>query len=108
MYQLKHLWRGLDGVLWSDPKKCKRFQNTAIDWNKLDFFTTHKFYRAYLYYNPYTVKKTVALPVNGSSDIFNVLTGKYIARNASKEISFDIGPDDVVSLVIAPAKSKLR
>jgi hypothetical protein len=97
-------WTGFFGAILKNTNVSRILQ---IDLNKLDFFTTHKFYPAYLYYNPYTVKKTVALPLNGSSDIFNVLTGKYIARNVSKEISFDIGPDDVVSLVIAPAKSKL-
>jgi hypothetical protein len=73
----------------------------------LDFFTNHKPYPTYLYYNPYTSKKTVSLALRVPSDVFNILTGEYIAKNVSTELRFEIDADDVVSLVIAPARSKL-
>jgi hypothetical protein len=78
-----------------------------IDLNKLDFFKNNPFYPTYLYYNPYDTKKAVQIRLSAPSDIFNVLTGKYIDKNVSKKISFNIGADDVVSLVVVPAKSEL-
>jgi hypothetical protein len=98
-------WTGFFGAILKNTSVSRILQ---IDLNKLDFFATHKPYPSYLYYNPYNVKKSVALTLSGPSDVFNVLTGKYMARNVSKKISFDVPADDVVSLVIAPAKSELR
>lgn len=97
-------WTGFFGAILKNTNVSRILQ---IDLNKLDFFSDRQAYPAYLYYNPYDSKKSIVLTLTNPSDVFNVLTGKFIAKDVSTEVSFQIAADDVVSLVIVPAKSKL-
>lgn len=98
-------WAGFFGAILKNTNVSKILQ---IDLNKLDFFKNSFFYPTYLYYNPYDSGKSVMIDLEAPSDLYNVLTGKYIARNVSGKKFFDIDADDVVSLVVAPAKSKVK
>lgn len=97
-------WAGFFGAILKNTNVSGILQ---IDLNKLDFFQQASL-PTYLYYNPYDAKKSVQIHVDKPSDLFNVLTGKYIAKKVSGNKSFSIGADDVVSLVVVPAGSKLR
>lgn len=97
-------WAGFFGAILKNTNVSGIQQ---IDLNKLDFFRSDAF-PAYLYYNPYETTKSVQINLDESSDLFNVLTGKYLAKNVSGKKSFKVGADDVVSLVVVPAGSKLQ
>ncbi len=96
-------WAGFFGAILKSTNVPKILQ---IDLNKLDFFSDST-YPSYLYYNPYTVKKSVQINLRAKSDLFNVLTGKYVARNVSGNYSVKMKADEVMSLVVAPAKSRV-
>jgi len=77
-----------------------------IDVNKLDFFKETS-YPTYLYYNPYFSDKSVQITLSSASDLFNSVTGEYIARNVSGTTAITIPADSAVVLVVAPADSTL-
>jgi hypothetical protein len=74
--------------------------------NKLDFFQ-HNVYPAYLYYNPYASAKSVYIDLPAASDVYDVITGKYFARNVSGKQKISIAADGVASIIVIPAHSKL-
>jgi hypothetical protein len=73
----------------------------------LDFFKSDSSYPTYLYYNPYKTDTSVQISLSNRSDLFNPLTGNYIAKNVSGVYSFNVVADDVSILVVGPAKSKV-
>jgi hypothetical protein len=97
-------WAGFFGAILKNTNVPKILQ---IDLNKLDFFKSNPAFPTYLYYNPYTTEKKVQIDLSAKSDLFNVLTGTYIARNVSGKQYITISADDAVSLVVVPARSKL-
>jgi len=97
-------WSGFFGAILNNTNVSRILQ---IDLNKLDFFKSDS-YPTYLYYNPYNRDTTVQIDLSNSCDVFNSLTGKYIARNISGTFSFHIAADDVSVLVLAPVKSKVE
>jgi hypothetical protein len=97
-------WSGFFGAILNNTNVSCILQ---IDLNKLDFFKSNSAYPTYLYYNPYKRDTSVQINLSNSSDIFNSLTGKYIAKNVSGNYAFNIAADDVLLLVVAPANSKL-
>ncbi len=97
-------WAGFFGAILKNTNVSKILQ---IDLNKLDFFKEAPAYPTYLYYNPYSEAKLIQIHLDSRSDLFNVLTGKYVARNVAGTRSFSVGADDVAVIVVAPAKSRL-
>lgn len=98
-------WAGFFGAILKNSNVPKILQ---IDLNKLDFFKNESFYPNYLYYNPYESKKSVTIELDDPSDLYDIIKGKYISRNVSGKTSINIEADDVVSLVVVPAKSKVK
>jgi hypothetical protein len=98
-------WAGFFGAIIKNTNVSKILR---IDLNKLDFYKSGTSYPTYLYYNPYESKKSVRIDLEKPSDLYDILTGKFIARNASGKTSFKIGADDVVSLVVVPPDSKVN
>ena len=95
------VWTGLWGGIIKNTNVEGILQ---LDVNKLDFYS--KRFPTYLYYNPHNAAKKVAFNLTQPADLYDVISGKYIAQNASGQKLFWIAPDDVVMLVIAPAGSK--
>lgn len=78
-----------------------------LDLLATDFFHD-KAYPSYLYYNPYTTAKTVSVKVKGGKavDIYNTVTGTFIATHVSKNKTITIPARSSAVLVMAPAGGK--
>ena len=97
-------WSGFFGAIIGNTNVSRILR---IDLNKLDFFKSDSSYPTYLYYNPYKTDTSVQISLSNRSDLFNPLTGNYIAKNVSGVYSFNVVADDVSILVVGPAKSKV-
>jgi hypothetical protein len=73
-----------------------------------DFFRD-KAYPSYLYYNPFDTEKTVVVktPKNKKVDLYNTVSGKFIARNVSSSSQIKISGEDAAVIVIVPSKAKI-
>lgn len=94
-------WVGLFGAIFS---RTNVDMILRIDVNALDIYS-EKSYPTYLYYNPHTFDKNVQISLNAAFDLFNVLTGEYLAKNVFGNQCFPIPADDAVLLVVVPADS---
>ena len=94
------VWTGLWGGIVRNTNVNGIIQ---LDVNKLDFYS--KSYPTYLYYNPYLDAKQLKISLSKPSDLYDVISGKFLAQNVSGEAAFAISPDSVVLLVVAPARS---
>jgi hypothetical protein len=79
-----------------------------LDLLATDFYHD-KAYPTYLYYNPYTTAKaiTVQTEKGKKTDLYNTITGKFIARNVSGNASINIPAKSAVIIVHTPAGAKL-
>jgi Concanavalin A-like lectin/glucanases superfamily/Secretion system C-terminal sorting domain/Bacterial Ig domain len=74
-----------------------------LDLLKTDYYRENA-YPTYLYYNPYSDSKTVAIDVGLSPvDLYNVLSETFLAQGVSGSTSFTIVGDGAVELVLVPA-----
>jgi hypothetical protein len=73
-----------------------------------DFFHD-KAYPTFLYYNPYTSKKTVSIKIeNGKKmDLYNTVTASFIARNISSSAQIELLPKTAAVVVCVPADGKI-
>lgn len=94
-------WVGLFGAVFSNTNVEGLLK---IDVNALDHYS-NPIFPMFLYYNPYAVQQSVQIMLTSPSDLFNVLTGEYMARNLSGTSCFTIPEDDAVLLVITPTDS---
>jgi hypothetical protein len=78
-----------------------------LDLLATDFYHD-KAWPSYLYYNPYTTAKTISVPVKKGSrtDLYNTITGKFIARNVAGNTSIAIPARSSVIIVYTPAGGK--
>lgn len=79
-----------------------------LDLLATDFFRD-KAYPTYLYYNPYTTAKTVKLktPYGKKLDLYNTVTGKFIARNVTSGRSIKLLPRAAAVIVYVPSGGKI-
>lgn len=79
-----------------------------LDCNATDYFGDRTLPH-YLLFNPHATGKrvTVKLP-DTSSDIYDLVSGQYIARQVSGETQIDLGAKQTLNLVCIPAGTKLR
>ncbi len=73
-----------------------------------DFFHD-KAYPSYLYYNPYTETKTVTIPINKGKkvDLYNTISGTFIAKNISSNSKIKIDALNSAVIVMVPSKGKI-
>ncbi len=78
-----------------------------LDLLATDFYHDNA-YPSYLYYNPYTTAKTISMPVKKGSrtDLYNTITGKFIARNVAGNAAVAIPARSSVIIVHTPAGGK--
>jgi hypothetical protein len=71
-------------------------------------FYHDKAYPSYLYYNPYKEEKTVtiSLPKKRNTDLYNTVTGKFIARNLNSSGKIKIPSREAVIIVCVPSGGK--
>jgi hypothetical protein len=79
-----------------------------IDLLRTDFFRDTA-YPSFLYYNPYTEIKSVAIDVgNEPTDIYDVVTESFLHTHVTGVVSVDVPADGVISVVLAPAGGMIR
>lgn len=78
-----------------------------LNCNKTDFYANTT-YPTYLYYNPYTVSKTVTYHPSGNVDVFDIVTKKYIAKAISTDYKIEIPADQASLLVELPTGVKIE
>ena len=72
-------------------------------------FYHDKAYPSFLYYNPYTEKKTISIKVADGKkvDLYNTVTGSFIARNISSSAEINLLPKNAAVIVCVPSKGKI-
>ncbi len=73
-----------------------------------DFFS-EKAYPSFLYYNPYNTKKKVSINVEHGAkvDLYNTVTGSFVARNVSSSKKIKLAPESAVVIVCVPSDGKI-
>ncbi len=71
-------------------------------------FYHDKAYPSYLYYNPYAETKSVLMNIEKGKamDLYNTVSGSFIARNVSSSIPIEIESQQAVVIVCVPAGGK--
>ena len=69
-----------------------------------DFFRD-KAFPSYLYYNPYKQSKkiSISLPGNGKVDLYNTVTGHFIARNQGAFAIIELKPSQSAIIICVPS-----
>jgi hypothetical protein len=79
-----------------------------LNCNTTDFYSVKK-YPVYLYYNPYKEVKRITYHSSISqSDIFDVISKKYVAKSVSTDTKIEIPADQACLLVELPAGTKIE
>ena len=73
-----------------------------------DFFHDEA-YPSFLYYNPYPSKKTVSVKIDNDKkiDLYNTVTGAFIARNVSASATINLLPKTAAVIVCVPSGGKV-
>ncbi len=78
-----------------------------LDCNKTDYYQNNM-YPTYLYYNPNSEAKEVEITLDTPGDIFDSVTGKYLAQNVSGTQTIKMLADSARVIVLAPANSTVE
>lgn len=75
-------------------------------------FYHDKAYPTFLYYNPYVSNKTVLMQVKKENksekvDLFNTVSGKFVARNISQYVSINIPSNSAAVIVCVPTNAHI-
>jgi hypothetical protein len=72
-------------------------------------FYRDKTYPSFLYYNPYATAKTVSIKLEAGkkSDLYNIVTGKFVARNVSSAAGIQLLPQHAAVIVVVPSGGKV-
>jgi hypothetical protein len=76
---------------------------------QLDLLATDTYHdtarSTYLYYNPYTTTKAVAIDLGSgpSVDLYDAVSNQYLARGATGRAFFNVPADEAVQLVLIPS-----
>lgn len=79
-----------------------------LDTRKTDYFQDNA-YSTYLYFNPHSEEKTVAIDLDGGVyDLYDAVSNRFLKTNVSGAVSFPVPGDAAVLLVICPAGGTIR
>ena len=75
-----------------------------LDLNATDFFADRS-HPAYLYYNPYPVRKTIRItvPLNQKTDVYNLVAEKFEVKNSTAGFNLTLEPMQAAVLISRPA-----
>jgi hypothetical protein len=93
----------VSGVFGSIIKTTNVEKILQLDLLATDFYhdTAHS---TYLYYNPHGATQSVAINLaNGSFDLYDAVSNRYLARGATLQSYFNVPPDEAVMLVLVPS-----
>jgi hypothetical protein len=79
----------------------------SLDCNATDFYAENK-YPVHLYYNPYTEAKTISVKLENASDLYDLVSGTYLAKNTTGSASVQIPAGEAVLVVSLPSGTKLK
>ncbi|MEX0636547.1 MAG: hypothetical protein WD135_07240, partial [Ferruginibacter sp.] len=68
-------------------------------------FYRDKAYPSFLYYNPFSTAKKVSIKIksNKRMDLYNTISGKFIAKNVSSAVSIKIAPQNAAVIICVPS-----
>jgi hypothetical protein len=78
----------------------------ALDCNATDFYATNK-YPEYLYYNPYGKDTTITCSSVKNTDLFDIVSKKYLAKGANGQINIKLPAGEAALIVFLPAGTPL-
>jgi len=66
-------------------------------------------YPSFLYYNPYSTSKTVSIEIEKGKkiDLYNAVSGVFIARNVSSSTSIKLSPNNAAVIVCVPSGGQI-
>ncbi|MFV8442534.1 hypothetical protein [Flavobacterium sp. LB2P44] len=72
-------------------------------------FYSDKAYPSFLYYNPYTTNKKVSVATEQGKkvDLYNTVSGRFVARNVSSSVKIKIAPESAAVLISVPSGGKV-
>ncbi len=79
----------------------------SLDCNATDFYAENK-YPVHLYYNPYPEAKTISVKLENASDLYDLVSGTYLAKNTTGSASVQIPAGEAVLVVSLPSGTKLK
>jgi hypothetical protein len=85
----------------TDVPGILRWDCLATDWLHPPAYPTH------LYYNPFQKPRTITLHLAGPADLYDLVAGAFVARNAKSGNRLTLAPDQVSVLVQVPPGSKI-
>ena len=93
----------LGGILAStDVPGILRWDCLATDWFHAPAYPTH------LYWNPYDQDKTITLELGKTADLYDLVSGTFLARRASKGYRLKLAADQAAVVVQVPPDSKIE
>ncbi|KAF5064421.1 hypothetical protein DSECCO2_284450 [anaerobic digester metagenome] len=78
-----------------------------LDCNATDFYASYD-YPAFLIYNPYGEARTISINTDGSSDLFDIVSRTYLARNIQDTGTIEIPAGEAVVMVQLPSGTRLK
>lgn len=95
------------GILGGIVRTTNVPQILRLDLLRTDYYHDRAF-PTYLYFNPYDTAKTVQVEAGaGAVDLYDSVSGRFVARNVTVRGTVTIPPDTAMVLVLAPAKGRL-
>jgi hypothetical protein len=79
----------------------------SLDCNATDFYAENR-YPVHLYYNPYPEAKTISVKLENASDLYDLVSGTYLAKNTAGSASIEIPAAEAVLVVSLPSGTKLK
>jgi hypothetical protein len=96
------------GILGGIIKRTNVEGILRLDLLKTDYFHAEA-YPTFLYYNPHATAKKVDIDVGTeATDLYDVATNQFLARNVRGRAEIDIPADTAIVAVLAPAGKELR
>ena len=78
-----------------------------LDCNATDFYASYN-YPVFLIYNPYGDARTISINTDGSSDLFDIVSRTYLARNIQDTGTIEIPAGEAVVMVQLPSGTRLK
>jgi hypothetical protein len=86
----------------TDVPGILRWDCLATDWHHQPAYPTH------LYYNPFDKSRTIMLNLTEPADLYDLVAGAFIARNAKSSYRLTLAPDQSFVLVQVPPGSSIK
>jgi hypothetical protein len=86
----------------TDVPGVLRWDCLATDWFGPPAYPTH------LYYNPFRMSRTITLHLAQSADLYDLVAGDFVARNAKSGDRLTLAPDQALVLVQVPLDSRIK